>query len=71
MRIRDYFKRHCGQVLQAESDDHRGRYTYHFGTVFGLKGKHLIRSHIFIRHSAIIEMDEEKFMKDLEKIGRW
>ena len=70
-RIRDYFKRHCGQVLQAESDDHRGRYIYHFGTVLGLQGKHLIRTHIFIMHSAVVEMDEEKFMNDLTKIGRW
>ncbi|MGH1259821.1 MULTISPECIES: hypothetical protein [Bacillus] len=34
-----------------------------------MKEKVLKRESIFITHSAIIEMEQEKFMKDLTRIG--
>ncbi|OIB05005.1 hypothetical protein AK95_14735 [Paenibacillus sp. LC231] len=55
-------------LQKKEGDD---QYIYHIGSVLGLDGTFLIRSRIFIQHSAIFKMDEEKFMKDLTRIGRW
>jgi len=46
-------------------------YVYYFGRTLLLKEKVLKRANIFIIHSAIIEMEQEKFMKDLTHIGRW
>ncbi|AZJ23631.1 hypothetical protein COF76_23515 [Bacillus wiedmannii] len=46
-------------------------YVYYLGRTLLLKEKVLKRANIFIIHSAIIEMEQEKFMKDLTHIGRW
>ncbi|MGG3366877.1 hypothetical protein [Bacillus anthracis] len=39
-------------------------YVYYFGRTLWLKEKILKRVSIFIIHSAIIEMEQEKFMKN-------
>ena len=39
-------------------------YVYYLGRTLLLKEKVLKRTNIFITHSAIIEMEQEKFMKD-------
>ncbi|WP_261786012.1 hypothetical protein [Bacillus anthracis] len=44
-------------------------YVYYFGRTLWLKEKILKRVSIFIIHSAIIEMEQEKFMKDLTRMG--
>ncbi|TFZ12136.1 hypothetical protein C6Y54_15010 [Bacillus cereus] len=46
-------------------------YVYYFSRPLWLKEKVLKRASIFITHSAIIEMEQEKFMKDLTRIGYW
>ncbi|KPU52239.1 hypothetical protein [Bacillus wiedmannii] len=46
-------------------------YVYYLGRTLLLKENVLKRANIFIIHSAIIEMEQEKFMKDLTHIGRW
>ncbi|MFW5438895.1 hypothetical protein [Paenibacillus apiarius] len=70
IRLRGCFKLHSGLMLQTEGDLNR-HYIYHIGTVIGLKGKYLIRSHFHITHSASFEMDTERFAQDLTRIGRW
>lgn len=69
VRLRNIIKLHCGMSLQKKEGDEQ--YIYHIGSVLGLKGTFLIRSHIFIQHSSIIEMDEAKFMTDMTRYGRW
>ncbi|MEF7655122.1 hypothetical protein [Bacillus thuringiensis] len=44
-------------------------YVYYSGRTLWLKEKILKRVSIFITHSAIIEMEQEKFMKDLTRMG--
>ncbi|MEK4351288.1 hypothetical protein MKX41_10610 [Paenibacillus sp. FSL R5-0475] len=68
-RLRECIKTHCGMGFYKEED--RKRYFYHSGSVYSLKGKFLLRSSVFIQHSSIIKMDEDRFMNDLSKIGRW
>ncbi|MGN4648831.1 hypothetical protein ACTFOV_02225 [Bacillus cereus group sp. MYBK79-2] len=56
-------------VLQQKENE--TYYVYYFGRTLWLKGKVLKRESIFITHSAIIEMEQERFMNDLTHIGRW
>ncbi|ETT46225.1 hypothetical protein BSK66_31645 [Paenibacillus odorifer] len=67
--LRDCFKVHCGMGFYLKEDC--TQYFYHSGSVPGLKGTFLLRSHIYIQHLAGVGMDEERFMNDLTKIGRW
>ncbi|BFH11141.1 hypothetical protein [Paenibacillus melissococcoides] len=68
-RLRNAFK-NDGPMLQAQGDWDR-HYIYHIGTVYRLKGQFLIRKYFHITHSALIDMDTERFAKDLTRIGRW
>ncbi|WP_179864169.1 hypothetical protein [Bacillus wiedmannii] len=67
--IRNIFKRYGNVMLQQKENG--TYYVYYLGRTLLLKEKVLKRANIFIIHSAIIEMEQEKFMKDLTHIGRW
>ncbi|HDR7915747.1 TPA: hypothetical protein QCY05_004994 [Bacillus wiedmannii] len=67
--IRNIFKRYWNVMLQQKENG--TYYVYYLGRTLLLKEKVLKRANIFIIHSAIIEMEQEKFMKDLTHIGRW
>lgn len=67
--IRNTFKRYGNVMLQQKENG--TYYVYYFGRTLWLKEKALKRASIFITHSAIIDMNQEKFMNDLTRIGRW
>ncbi|WP_257206938.1 hypothetical protein [Bacillus wiedmannii] len=60
--IRNTFKWYGNVMLQQKKNE--TYYVYYFGRTLWLKGEVLKRANIFITHSAIIEMEQEKFMKD-------
>ncbi|MDD8003250.1 hypothetical protein [Bacillus cereus] len=61
------YKRYGNVMLQQ--NENGTFYVYYFGRTLWLKEKILKRVSIFITHSAIIEMEQEKFMKDLTRMG--
>lgn len=69
IRIRDHFK--TKSPLLSGEGDWDERYVYYTGSVYGLEGTFFKRDRLWINHSATINFDEEKFMKDLTCIGRW
>ncbi|WP_103110729.1 hypothetical protein [Brevibacillus reuszeri] len=68
IRLREQFKVHAKTMIQGT--DNNNNYVYHVGTVYGLKGEFLKRSKFWIQRSATVEMDAQKFAKDLTKIGK-
>ncbi|WHY31947.1 hypothetical protein [Bacillus wiedmannii] len=60
--IRNTFKWYGNVMLQQKENG--TYYVYYLGRTLLLKEKVLKRANIFITHSAIIEMEQEKFMKD-------
>lgn len=68
-RLRENIKRHCGMGFYLEEEGKQ--YFYHSGSALGIGGTFLLRSHIYIQHLASVGMDEERFLNDLTKIGRW
>jgi len=60
--IRNTFKLYGNVMLQQKENG--TYYVYYLGRILLLKEKVLKRANIFITHSAIIEMEQEKFMKD-------
>ncbi|HDX9695941.1 hypothetical protein P4388_23465 [Bacillus thuringiensis] len=66
--IRNTFKLYGNVIVQQKENG--TYYVYYFGRPLWLKEKVLKRASIFITHSAIIEMEEEKFINDLTHIGR-
>ncbi|EEL45638.1 MULTISPECIES: hypothetical protein [Bacillus cereus group] len=65
--IRNTFNWYGNVMLQQ--NENGTFYVYYFGRTLWLKEKILKRVSIFITHSAIIEMEQEKFMKDLTRMG--
>ncbi|WP_192797671.1 MULTISPECIES: hypothetical protein [unclassified Bacillus (in: firmicutes)] len=65
--IHNIFKRECGAAAKRE----RNLLCLLFRQNTLVERKVLKRERIFITHSAIIEMEQEKFMNDLTHIGRW
>ncbi|WP_242660470.1 hypothetical protein [Bacillus luti] len=60
--IRNTSKWYENVILQQKENG--TYYVYYLGITLLLKEKVLKRANIFITHSAIIEMEQEKFMKD-------
>jgi len=60
--IRNTFKLYGNVMLQQKENG--TYYVYYLGRILLLKEKVLKRANIFITNSAIIEMEQEKFMKD-------
>ncbi|MFD0710594.1 hypothetical protein [Paenibacillus sp. GCM10027626] len=67
-RIRNHFKMKGNIIYQTERDEH---YAYFTGSVIFLKGSFMLRERIWIYHSSTIQFDEQRFMTDLTRIGRW